>query len=605
MPWRSGGPVASHLVMSLRVLGLVLLALLLAATPAAADEGWEIVRFHADLTIERDGALLVTESIDVDFAGLAKHGIFRDIPVRYAWSETQDRVYALDVVRVTDATGRAWRYALEGSDAVRRIRIGDPDRTVSGAQTYRITYRVRGALNPFPDQDELYWNVNGADWGVPARRVSAAVRAPAPPRRVACFQGPEGSTQTCPASAGADGATFGASRPLAPGEQLTVVTALPKGAVAEPLVRLVDRPRTIDRYFETTPPALGLAGGTLAAGLALVARGWWARGRDRRYLKRAAVVEETAEGAAPLFDAPTVVAEYEPPERLRPAQLGLIVDERADALDLTATVVDLAVRGYLRIEKVEGQGVFGRDDWRLVRQRADLELAPYEQELYEGIFGAEDEVLLSERKGKVAPALKDAQRKLYDDAMARRWFTADPERARLLWAGLGLAGLAAGVGLVFLLGGAFGLGLTGVAVALAGLVLLVLHPAMARRSAAGSELLRRTLGFRRYLETAEKHRAAFAEQEGIFSAFLPYAIVFGCVDRWAKAFAGLDREAAAVGGWYVGHGAFSPGTFSSELSTFSSTVSSTIAYTPGSSGSSGFSGGSSGGGGGGGGGGSW
>lgn len=591
--------------MSLRVLGLVLLALLLAATPAAADEGWEILRFHADISIERDGALLVTEAIDVDFAGLAKHGIFRDIPVRYAWNETQDRVYALDVVRVTDASGRVWRYVLEGSAAVRRVRIGDPDRTVSGAQTYRITYRVRGALNPFPDQDELYWNVNGADWGVRTRAVTAAVRAPAPPQRATCFQGPEGSTQTCPAAAGADGATFGPSRSLAPGEQLTIVMALPKGAVAEPLVRLVDRPRTIDRYFETTPPALGLAGGTLAAGLALVARGWWARGRDRRYLKRAAVVEDTAEGPAPLFDAPTVVTEYEPPDRLRPAQLGLIVDERADALDLTATVVDLAVRGYLRIEKVEGARLFGRDDWRLVRQRADLELAPYEQELYEGIFGADDEVLLSERKGKVAPALKDAQRKLYDDAMARRWFTADPERARLLWAGLGLAGLAAGVGLVFLLGGAFGLGLTGVAVALAGLVLLVLHPAMARRSAAGSELLRRTLGFRRYLETAEKHRAAFAEREGIFSAFLPYAIVFGCVDRWAKAFAGLDREAAAVGGWYVGHGAFSPGAFSSELSTFSSTVSSTIAYTPGSSGSSGFSGGSSGGGGGGGGGGSW
>jgi uncharacterized membrane protein len=108
--------------------------------------------------------------------------------------------------------------------------------------------------------------------------------------------------------------------------------------------------------------------------------------------------------------------------------------------------------------------------------------------------------------------------------------------------------------------------------------------------------------------TAEKDRAAFAEREGIFSEYLPYAIVFGCVDRWARAFEGIDREAAAAatGGWYVGQGSFSPTAFSSELSTFSSTVSGTIAYTPGSSGSSGFSGGgSSGGGGGGGGGGSW
>ncbi len=122
-------------------------------------------------------------------------------------------------------------------------------------------------------------------------------------------------------------------------------------------------------------------------------------------------------------------------------------------------------------------------------------------------------------------------------------------------------------------------------------------------------LLRRTLGFRRYMETAEKDRAAFAEREGIFSAYLPYAIVFGCVDRWAKTFEGLDREAAAAatGGWYADPGQFSALSFSNEMSSFSSTVSSTIAYTPGTSGSSGFSGGggSSGGGGGGGGGGSW
>ncbi|MDQ3096662.1 MAG: DUF2207 domain-containing protein [Chloroflexota bacterium] len=596
---------------ALRLAVVVLLSLpfALGGGTASADEGWEILRFHSDITIERDGALLISETIEVDFRGLAKRGIFREIPVRYRFDDTQDRVHDLSVIAVRDAAGRSWRYKIESEEANRRIRIGDPDQTVSGRQTYVITYRVAGALNAFSEHDELFWNVNGGDWGVPSRRVSAVVRGPAALTRTACFEGYERSTQACRQTPARDGAVgYEASRALEPGEQLTIVAALPKGAVTEPRVILDDRPRTIDRYFELTPLSLGLTGIVLAGGLALVGRNWWRQGRDRRFLKRTSMPDGSAEITAPLFDRPTLVPEYEPPDGLRPAQLGLIIDERADTYDLTATIVDLAVRGYLRIEKVEKQGLFGSDDWRLVRLAADPDLAPYEAALYEGLFGAEEVVLLSERKGKVAPSLQTAQRKLYEDAVERRWFTGHPERTRQAWAAAGCAITVAGIGLVFLLGATLGFGLVALGVIVAGLVLLVTHPAMARRSASGSELLRRTLGFRRYMETAEKDRAAFAEREGIFSAYLPYAIVFGCVDRWAKAFEGLDREAAAVatGGWYAGPGQFSAASFSNELSTFSSTVSSTIAYTPGSSGSSGFSGGGfSGGGGGGGGGGSW
>ncbi len=593
------------------VAALVLaLPLLVGGSVASADEGWEIVLFNAEIAVLEDGSLSIRESIDVNFGSLDKHGIFREIPVRYRYSETKDRVYELTVLGVTDASGRPWPYLVEENGANQRIRIGDADRTVRGVQTYRLSYTVRGALNALPDRDEVYWNVNGPDWGVPARQVTASVRAPAVVTRATCFQGAAGSTDPCRSALGPGAATYSTTRALGPGEQLTIVAALPKGAVAEPVAILKDSQRGIDRWFELTPTSLALVGLTLVGGLWLVGRNWWARGRDRRFLKRAAFVEETEEGTAPLFDAPTVVPEYEPPDKLSPAQLGLILDERADAKDLTATVVDLAVRGVLRIEKVEKDGILGRDDWRLVKLRDDKGLSGWERELLEGIFGSADDVLLSERKGKVAPSLQVAQTKLYEDAMERRWFTSDPEHARQLWAGAGIGLVLVGAGLVFGLGLTLGLGLVGVAVILCGLVLLAMRSAMARRSAAGSEMLRRTLGFRRYMETAEKDRAAFAEREGIFSAYLPYAIVFGIVDRWAKAFEGLDREAtrAMQGlGWYAGQGAFSASAFSSELSTFSSTVSSTLAYTPGSSGSSGFSsgGGFSGGGGGGGGGGSW
>jgi uncharacterized membrane protein len=127
---------------------------------------------------------------------------------------------------------------------------------------------------------------------------------------------------------------------------------------------------------------------------------------------------------------------------------------------------------------------------------------------------------------------------------------------------------------------------------------------MPRRTAIGRELMRRSLGFAKYMKTAETAQQAFAERANIFTSYLPYAIVFRCVDKWARAFKDIDVQ-AATGGWYVGTTPFNAGTFSSSLGSFSSSVSSTLASTPGGSGGSGFSGGSSGGGGGGGGGGGW
>ena len=128
---------------------------------------------------------------------------------------------------------------------------------------------------------------------------------------------------------------------------------------------------------------------------------------------------------------------------------------------------------------------------------------------------------------------------------------------------------------------------------------------MPARTAAGAALFAQALGFKRYMDTAETDRAAFAEKEGLFTAYLPYAVMFASVDKWMRAFAGLDT-AQAVSSFYVGPGAFNALAFSSGFESFSGTLASTVVATPAGRGGSGFSGGGfSGGGGGGGGGGSW
>ena len=561
---------------------------LIAARPvAAADTGWTIEAFHADIAIRPTGLIAIVETIDVDFGALQKHGIYRTIPTRYRFDDGRDRTYTLSVQGVTDRAGRPWTYQLSTGEASTQIKIGDAARTVSGRQSYRISYTVGGALNAFPDHDELFWNVNGDLWDVPTRSASATVTAPAGAiQQVACYEGPTGSTAACRPTSGPDTADFAATRPLAPGEQLTLVAALRKGAVTVGAPALVDRPRGIADLFSTSPTALAATAVALILGLLAVWWVWWTRGRDRGRPRGA------------------IVAEYEPPDKLRPAQLGVLVDETADPRDLIATIVDLAVRGYLVITEHPKHGLFGHADWTLDRKKPGDDLLPYERTLFDGLFADGASVVLSTLKGTFRTTLTKAESELYADAMAHGWFVGDPSRLRTAYAGLGCLVMIVALGLAFLLGSAFGWGLVGLALVPAGGLLIVLNRAMPARTAAGAALFAQTLGFKRYMDTAETDRAAFAEKEGLFTTYLPYAVMFGTVDKWIHAFAGLDI-AKAASSFYIGSGPFNAAIFASSFNGFSSTLASAVVSTPAGSGGSGFSGGFSGGGGGGGGGGSW
>ena len=591
------------------VIVLVSLILGFTASPVAADEGWVIRTFQATITIAKDGSLDVSETILADFGRLQKHGIYRDIPVVYDYDQNNNRVYDLTVESVKDQNGKPLKYVVQRQGSYLRIIIGDPNVYVSGTQQYVISYRVSGALNGFPDHDELYWNATGT-WPVAIESASATVHLPASGvERVACYAGQSGSSESCKSSTTADSASFGPTRQLPEGEQLTIVVGMRKGIVPEPQPKLVAKPRQFPDYFAITTATEAGAVLTLAAMLFWLVWSWWRFGRDRRFTTLYYLTDNPSEETRPLLTSDAIVVEYQPPEGLRPAQMGLLLDERADTLDATATIVDLAVRGYLTITEVQDVGLigklFGHKDWQIERTATPAaDLLDYERVLYQGLFAQGSPVRLSQLKERFYTYLRNAQKDLYREAAKRRWFVRAPDAARTMWLVVGLGVALAGVILVYGLGYLLGAGIVGLPVILGGLLMMALSPWMPKRTAQGSELLRRTLGFRLYIATAETRRQQFSEQQNIFSAYLPYAIVFHCVDKWARAFSDIDVQ-SQTRSWYSGSGAFTATSFSRNLQGFSSEVSSAIVSTPGGQGGSGFSGGGAGGGGGGGGGGSW
>ena len=415
---------------------------------------------------------------------------------------------------------------------------------------------------------------------------------------------------------------------------MSVLASYPASAFGDvrPDVRQGDSGSSIGSDAAPAANAAAWAGAIGAPVLALAVMGAlvWTRGRDERYadltpgLSPAFGTGATGDGtpgAATVRGGSTTVAvQFQPPRGVQPGMVGTIIDETANPIDVSATVIDLAVRGFLRIEEIGGEGVFSRTDWSLTRLAPppDERLLPYERQLLDGIFSTRGDVVrLSELKNTFASTLKRIQGAMYQEVVTRGWFRSSPQTQRGAWQGLGLVIAALGGLMLFygrpaisaILGGGFSGGVAlGIGLVVAGLIVWVLGGRMAAKTAEGSAVLAQSLGFKEYLTTAEAGQIEFEEASNIFSRYLPYAVVFGVADRWATRSPRSPRrprranQPLLMPTWYVWSGNAFPDftSIAAGVDSFSTTSTGTFTSTPGSSGSSGFGGGGFSGGGGGG-----
>lgn len=580
-------------------------------TEAAVAGGERIEAYDLEVTIEPDGSAVIVETIDYDFGSQARHGILRDLITVQRCNDDYDRVYPLTIGSVSSPTAPD-RYVIESWEHGDRVRVGDPDRTVTGLHTYELTYRLEGVLNAFPDHLELYWNAVGTSWDVPIENVRVLVHTQESPEQVACFAGPAGSRASCTSASTGDGVATFEQASLGPHQGLTVAVALPEGA-ADP-ARFLEQRWSLARAFTLTPVTIAGAALLLVGVVAVWAVVAYRVGRDHQLAGShvdAAFAPVGARGApVGLFDSTETPVEFVPPDRIRPGQVGVLVDEVAHPVDVTATIVDLAVRGHLRIEE---EGSVHPVDYRIVRRQADTgDLLAYERRLLDHLVATPgSSVLLSELRHEFAAEFQEVVGALYDDTVRHGWFRRRPDRVRRLWLGVGIVAEVLTVGALVALAAFTELALLGVPLVVGATLLLVGSRWMPRRTPAGTGMLRRVKGFQVFIQDSEAPRARWAEHRNIFSEYLPYAIVFRCADRWARTFEDLGAEGlGSVGDWYVGRSSFSALYLTGAMTSFTSTAGTTLSTpapsTSGGSGFSGFSGGGfSGGGFGGGGGGSW
>ncbi len=281
---------------------------------------------------------------------------------------------------------------------------------------------------------------------------------------------------------------------------------------------------------------LGLASGVFAVGLVFLAWNWWRAGRDRIYRRSPMLAGSSAETVRPLRYGPPIVIEYTPPEGIRPAHIGMLLRERVGDREFTATLADFAARKYVLVEEVAQGGQYGGPAWRISRLKDGDGLALWERTIFDQLFVDDGVTHLDALRPGYWWALTRAELQIREDVVLRGWFARDPETVKQTWRRIGTGTVVAGFAFSFLMGSAIRIGLVGVAISAIGLLMIATSPWMPRRTASGSEMLRRSLGFKTYVTEAEARRHEFDEQRTLFSEYLPYAIVFGSADRWAAAF---------------------------------------------------------------------
>ena len=552
--------------------------------PALAQRSLAIERFDATIQVDPAGDLRVTETIVARFTG-SWNGIYRTIPVKYRTAQGLNWTLGLDLEGATDADGQSLRVDASRERHYIRYKIWVPG-AEDVTRTVVLRYRATNALRFFEEHDELYWNVTGDEWDVPIEAATAPIELPPGTEgiRAVAFNGVYGSTAQ-EAEIQTSGTTVRVAMPHALGyhEGLTAVVGWNKGVVAEPSAAA----RASGVIGSNWPLAIPVPV------LLLVFAIWRRRGKDPRRLP--------------------VAVQYEPPQGLTPSEAGTLLDNSADMRDVTATLVDLAVRGYLRIEERDERklfGLIGAREYVLHRLEPSpdaVALASHERLIFDGIFsGRGASVELSELENEFYAKLPDIRTSLFDRLLERGAYHARPDKVRTGWMvggavlGVLIAGVGSRVADRFLL--------TPVPFIVAGvlvaLILIGFGRIMPARTDAGARMLEQVLGFEEFLRRveAEHFKRVILDKPELFDRYLPYAMAFGVEKKWAKAFEGIYTEPPR---WYVGSGGpgFSASRFSSSLAAMSSKASAALSSSPRSSGGSGFSGGSSGGGGGGGGGG--
>jgi len=456
-----------------------------------------------------------------------------------------------------------------------------PRRTYNNElKSWTVKYKVHGGLGFFDDYDEIYWNAIFHDREYEVKQAEINVYLPTDQAKARLFIGYVGSRKEFSSYQIEGNKVAFWSENILPKQYLTIVVSWPKGFIEKPFLY-----RNQAIYLITLLIALIIPLIVFIKAFKL----WFKRGKDLSIDK-------------------TIIAHYEPPNNFNPATIGILIRQEVDVKDILATVIDLAVRGYLKITEKENKILFIKTkEYIFEKIKEDNNLRPFEKKIMDDLFGRGNIISSNDLRNKFFKKIPKIKKAIHKEVAQTGLFNGNIQEVRKKYSKIYLIFLAVFLVAIFIptiIIKALGLNdvfvfcfiILGVSIAVSSLIGIIFAHFMPVLTQKGLEAKWKALGFKEYLHIAERFRIG-AETLDTFSKFLPYAVVFGVEKQWAKRF---DDFSYQEQNWY--HPAHPGGSFSqtgSSFSSFVSSVSSTFSSSPGGSGAGGAAGGGGGGGGGG------
>ncbi len=504
---------------------------------ALVGDSERITGYWVGGTLRSDGTLDITEVIDFDFGATARHGIDRDVPG-----------LALDAPVEVDSPTAPDSFELIDLGRQTRIRVGDPDRTVTGRHRYTIRYPLRTVTAPQP----LSWNAIGPEWDVSVSGVEIHLVLPYEVAEVTCSKGSFGTTGGCTATQVEPGhvtvkpgkldANEGVTVKVTPGPALAsppVLPPAPQGPVSDP------------GWGIGFPAVVAFIAAAIAGVLATV----WVR-REGREMVWAGGAVNAALGPQDVLGAPVrridvkdlaklATIQFHAPEDLDATHGAIVFTEATPDRLLAAWLIEAAARGEVEITKTG-------DQVRLIRGRTPRD--PEVAAILDTMFGGRDEIDLTTydarfRKGwmKLRRQLKRWQK---DSGLWNPRGRAFQTTVRVAGLVVGVAGVA-GTALFSATGNRTGsiwlpLLVATAAVGAAGITALVESWELLIRSPRGSAQWLQIESFRRFLHDSEASHVEAAAEMGLLREFTAWAVALNETDAWSHA---VERAAAEQPGF--------------------------------------------------------
>jgi len=518
--------------------------------------------FDTNITAHKNGTMNITETINYDFEGEYRHGIYRDIPL-FSTVGNLYRIIKIDNVHVLKDS-QVEKFLITNDSKNLNVKIGNANVTMTGIHTYTISYEITNSIGSnFEDHDEIYWNITGNNWKINIEKASAKIETDfdAKLNNLICFEGQLGSkNQTCNTSSN----ITSSSQILYPGSGLTIVAIYPPNTFPKSILSQNLPQSSGEKIFNFILENYIYVFLVLNFILAPYLLYWYQKRKNKK-----------------RFGPPTVnfdIPKDDQNQIIRPALAGTIDSAKLDANDVVATIFDLAIRKYIKLEEVKTKIKFLPDlkDQKIIKlKNPDKNLNSYEKILYEKFFKNANYVNVSTLKNDFYETFSDIEKDVFKNLVEKKYYTKNPKYQKIFLLIMALLSFFS-------------------ANIILSVVLTFLSFKLNGRTSQGDEMDFKIDGLKIFLKSMNRNYKWQTKNFYTVEEMIPYAIALGFIDKFMKQLKIIKPDYNPT--WYSG-----TNNFYTSYAIFYSGVTSSMAP-PSSSGSSG---GFSGGGGGGGGGGSW